>query len=69
MASNADRKMLLVAFLQASNCSNYRLVASSGHSPRFPGPGVLPGHRGHIGAWQIPLGVHRRSPSHARPFR
>ena len=23
MADNTDRKMLLVAFLQASNCSNY----------------------------------------------
>ena len=35
MASNADRKMLLVAFLQASNCSNY--TGSWRHPDTVPG--------------------------------
>ena len=35
MTSNADRKMLLVAFLQASNCSNY--TGSWRHPDTVPG--------------------------------
>ena len=35
MASNPDRKMLLVAFLQASNCSNY--TGSWRHPDTVPG--------------------------------